>query len=152
MIRSQDGNRVLNPVSIRKVFDITRWLLVTVAAMFAITAGGRTTYASSPSNVRVTDVRDVAATVSWTSAAAEVGVVQYAAAVNGSCASSAYGTSAIDVRGSDTASTVHYVKLENLSPTTLYCYRPVSGSVTGPSSTFTTGPTLNLGASIRYTA
>jgi hypothetical protein len=134
-------------VWVRAIVSTTRWALIIVVLVGASTVGGNTAYAGTALNVRVTDVRDVAAIVSWTSSVTEAGKVEYGAAVNGSCVASAYGTTAIDVRGSDTASPVHYVKLENLSPSTLYCFRPVSGSVTGSSSTFTTGPTLELGAS-----
>ena len=121
--------------------------VLAVAVLFAIAfAHAGTAEAGAAVNVRVTDVRDVAAVVSWSGATAETGSVQWAAAVNNSCTNSAYGTTAQDTRGSGTTSTVHYVKLEPLSPATLYCYRPVSGGTTGTASTFTTGPTVGLGA------
>ena len=121
--------------------------VLAVAVLFAIAlAHAGPAEAGAAVNVRVTDVRDVAAVVSWSGATAETGSVQWAAAVNNSCTNSAYGTTAQDTRGSGTTSTVHYVKLEPLSPATLYCYRPVSGGTTGTASTFTTGPTVGLGA------
>ena len=71
-------------------------------ATVAFTFGGGVAFAGTAANIRVTDIRDVSAVVSWTGTAAEAGTVQYAAAVNGTCATSAYGSSAIDARGSGT--------------------------------------------------
>ena len=116
--------------------------LLIVGACVAMVPGARQAYGSTITGARVTDVRDVAAVVSWKSSVAETGSVSWAAASGGSCTGSSYSTSASDLRGSSTQSTVHYVKLENLAPSTLYCYRPVSGSSTGDDGTFTTGPTL----------
>ena len=128
----------------RLAMAVTRALLA-VAVLLAIGFAQAGT-AKAGAGVKVTDVRDVAAVVSWSGATSETGSVQWAAAVNNSCTNSAYGTTAQDSRGSGTTSTVHYVKLEPLSPSTLYCYRPVSGGTTGTASTFTTGPTVGLGA------
>ena len=116
--------------------------LLIVGAYIAMVPGARQAYGSTITGARVTDVRDVAAVVSWKSSVAETGSVSWAAASGGSCTGSSYSTTASDLRGSSTQSTVHYVKLENLAPSTLYCYRPVSGSSTGDAGTFTTGPTL----------
>ena len=131
-----------------------RWLpsailgaFVIAVATVAFAPAGSVAFAGAATNVRVTDIRDVSAVVSWTGASAEAGTIQYATAVNGTCATSAYGTSAFDVRGSDTSSSVHYVRLDNLVPSTLYCYRPMSGGTTGTVGTFTTGPTLGLSTS-----
>ena len=116
--------------------------LLIVGACVAMVPGARQAYGSTITGARVTDVRDVAAVVSWKSSLAETGSVNWAAASGGSCTGSSYSTSASDLRGPSTQSTVHYVKLENLAPSTLYCYRPVSGSTAGDAGTFTTGPTL----------
>ena len=124
-----------------------RGIAAVATATVAFTAGGGVAFAGTAANIRVTDIRDVSAVVSWTGTAAEAGTVQYAAATNGSCSTSAYGSSAIDARGSGTSSSVHYVRLENLAPSTLYCYRPVSGGSIGTAGSFTTGPTVGLGTS-----
>ena len=126
---------------------LMRGIAAVATATVAFTFGGGVAFAGTAANIRVTDIRDVSAVVSWTGTAAEAGTVQYAAAVNGTCATSAYGSSAIDARGSGTSSSVHYVRLENLSPATLYCYRPVSGGSIGTAGSFTTGPTVGLGTS-----
>lgn len=117
--------------------------LLIVGACIAMVPAARQAYGSTITGARVTDVRDVAAVVSWKSSVAETGSVSWAPASGGSCTGSSYSTSASDLRGSSTQSTVHYVKIENLSPSTLYCYRPVSGSTSGDAATFTTGPTLS---------
>ena len=126
---------------------LMRGIAAVATATVAFTFGGGVAFAGTAANIRVTDIRDVSAVVSWTGTAAEAGTVQYAAAVNGTCATSAYGSSAIDARGSGTSSSVHYVRLENLAPSTLYCYRPVSGGTIGTAGSFTTGPTVGLGTS-----
>ena len=127
--------------------SLLRGIFAVAMATVAFTTNGGTAHAGTATSIRVTDIRDVSAVVTWTGAAAETGTVQYAAALNGSCASSSYGSSAIDARGSGTSSSVHYARLENLAPSTLYCYRPVSGGSIGTAGSFTTGPTVGLGTS-----
>ena len=94
------------------------------------------------SDVRTTNVRDVAFTVSWLTDYATTGEVRY-----GTDPSNLNQT-ADDVRGASTSDDTHYVLLENLLPETTYYFDVVSGNTTddngGSHYSVTTGPTLGV--------
>jgi hypothetical protein len=101
-------------------------------------AGGRTRF------VTVANVRDSAFTVSWTTDNAVTGSIRWVAGT------ATPTTTANDVRGAATTSTVHVVTVRNLLPSTKYSFDIVSGNATDTNSgahfAVTTGPTLNLGS------
>ncbi|MGB0384896.1 MAG: M36 family metallopeptidase [Ardenticatenaceae bacterium] len=93
------------------------------------------------SDVRTTNVRDVAFAVSWVTDVASSGEVHYGTDPSN------LDLVAEDVRGT-TRDDTHYVLLQYLSPETTYYFDVVSGSTTddngGTHYSVTTGPTLSL--------
>ncbi|MGB0385397.1 MAG: choice-of-anchor B family protein [Ardenticatenaceae bacterium] len=94
------------------------------------------------SDVRTTNVRDVAFTVSWLTDVATSGEVHYGTNPNN------LNQTAEDLRGASTSDDTHYVLLEHLSPETTYYFDVVSGSTTddnrGSHYSVTTGGTLSV--------
>ena len=95
-------------------------------------------------NLRISNVRDGSATISWATSSSVTGSVLYGLASSGAGPS----TPAYDSRGSTTASTIHYVNITSLVPNTPYTFDLVSGNTTdtrsGQHYSFTTGPTLSV--------
>ena len=95
-------------------------------------------------NLRISNVRDGSATISWATSSSVTGSVVYGLASSGAGPS----TPAYDSRGSTTASTIHYVNITGLVPNTAYTFDLVSGNTTdsrsGQHYSFTTGPTLSV--------
>ena len=99
-------------------------------------AAGRTRF------VTVSNVRDSVFTVAWTTDNAVTGSIRWVAGT------ATPTTTANDVRGAATTSTVHVVTVKNLLPSTKYSFDIVSGNATDTNSgahyVVTTGPTLSL--------
>jgi hypothetical protein len=112
--------------------------VIAVTWGFIVAVSPSPAHAGTPANLVVTDIRDVAATVSWTTSQSEVGYVQYSPAVAGSCTGATFASTQHDDRGPGTSSSVHYVVLTGLLPSTTYCYRAVSGSTTASPTVLTT--------------
>ena len=95
-------------------------------------------------NLRISNVRDGSATISWATSSSVTGWVVYGLASSGAGPS----TPAYDSRGPTTASTIHYVNITGLVPNTAYTFDLVSGNTTdsrsGQHYSFTTGPTLSV--------
>ncbi len=95
-------------------------------------------------NLRISNVRDGSATISWATSSSVTGSVVYGLASSGAGPS----TPAYDSRGASTASTIHYVNITGLVPNTAYTFDLVSGNTTdtrsGQHYSFTTGPTLSV--------
>jgi hypothetical protein len=95
--------------------------------------------------VQVTDVRDSAFFVTWTTDVSDTGAVRWG------LAGSAPTTRVPDVRGDGVSSTVHFVRVTGLNASTSYVFDVVTGNSTddrgGSHYQVTTGPSLNLTAS-----
>ena len=100
---------------------------------------------TASSVVQVTDVRDSAFFVTWTTDVADTGAVRWGAA------GAAPSTRVPDVRGDGVASTVHFVRVTGLNASTAYVFDVVTGNTIdergGTHYQVTTGPSLNLTAS-----
>lgn len=100
---------------------------------------------ASSSAVQVTDVRDSAFFVTWTTDVADTGAVRWGPA------GSAPTTRVPDIRGDGVSSTVHFVRVTGLNASTSYVFDVVTGNSTddrgGSHYQVTTGPSLNLTAS-----
>ena len=100
---------------------------------------------SASSAVQVTDVRDSAFFVTWTTDVAATGAVRWGPA------GSAPATRVPDVRGDGVASTVHFVRVTGLNASTAYVFDVVTGNSVddrgGSHYQVTTGPSLSLTAS-----
>jgi hypothetical protein len=119
--------------------------VIAVTWGFIVAVSPSPAHAGTPANLVVSNVNDQAAVVSWTTSQSEVGYVQYSPAVAGSCTGATFASTQHDDRGPGTSSSVHYVVLTGLLPSTTYCIRVVSGSTTATSSDFTTLPTRGVG-------
>ncbi|MFM7196254.1 MAG: hypothetical protein ACKO2D_00035, partial [Chloroflexota bacterium] len=99
---------------------------------------------ASAFTIKVTDVRDTAMVVSWTTTTAVTGSVKYGPAVGGSCSGVTLALTAVDKRGASTASTLHYVQLAGLVPGSYpaYCVQAVSGSDSSDVTLVTLGATF----------
>jgi len=93
-------------------------------------------------NIRVTNVTDVAFTVSWVSDDVETGSVRYGTSF-GSLPGTAY-----DKRGIPHSGQTHYVEVTGLAPSTTYYFDVVSGGVTysNGGSHYTAATAATLGA------
>ena len=95
-------------------------------------------------NLSITNVRDTSFTVSWTTGEASTGAVRWWPN-KGSTE-----TTTPDKRGTFVTSTLHYVTVDNLAPSTTYRFDVVSGSAVDDFNAahyeLTTGPTLTPGS------
>ena len=93
-------------------------------------------------NVRLANVRDTSFTVTWTTPTAVTGAIRWGPA------SGTPITTATDKRGAIVTSTVHYVTVSGVMPSTSYAFDIVSGTGVdnnvGAHYTVTTGPTLPI--------
>ena len=122
-------------------------LIALLAGIFGVIAlGTPTVQGGTVSNIRVTDVRDTAFVVSWTSSTSETGSVAYGPAMSGSCTGATLSSTANDKRGASYASSVHYVQVSGLDPNagTKICIRVTSGASQEPSQLVTLGPTIGI--------
>ncbi|MDD5456036.1 MAG: thrombospondin type 3 repeat-containing protein [Candidatus Margulisbacteria bacterium] len=91
-------------------------------------------YASTVSNVQITNVTDTKFCVSWTSSTSEPGTINYGTTV-------ALGTRVGDLRGQGNY-TLHYVEVPVSNPNTTYNFAIISGATSSGNYTVKTGPTL----------
>ncbi len=93
-------------------------------------------------NVRIANVRDTSFTVTWTTPTAVTGAIRWGPA------SGTPSTVVTDKRGAIVTSTVHYVTVSGVLPSTSYTFDIVSGTGVdnnvGAHYTVTTGPTLAI--------
>jgi hypothetical protein len=133
-------NRILRtPPPLSVVTAAIAFVFATVPLLITANVAG-----ASAITPRITDVRDTAFVVSWSTASSSTGSVKYAPAVNGSCSDVTLTMTASDKRGPSISSTLHYVQVSGLVPGTYpaYCIQAVSGSDTSDVTLVTLGATF----------
>lgn len=98
-------------------------------------------FAGTPQEIKITNVRDTVFTVSWITDSSETCQINYGTTV-------ALGSTVYDSRGQTYSDDTHYVTVSGLSPNQLYYFDVISGGVTynngGAHYTCTTGQTIGL--------
>jgi len=99
-----------------------KWVSICIMINILFSFLFQTVWASTPKNIRITDVTATEFVISWTTDHKETGSVNY-------LKSDQNISIAKDVRG-DISDYIHYIKLKSLSPETLYHFEIISGTTT----------------------
>lgn len=127
-----------------KRFPLRLWLPQSLLAVLCLVVVAflvpRAVVAEGPNSItdlRITNVRDQAAVISWYTATTSTGRIIYGTDAGN------LNLIAYDDRGEDAAQGNHYVTLTGLTPNTTYYFEAQSGSDVAAGD-FTTGPTIGL--------